>query len=156
MSQAEAAKTERAKATVFGGVTPIFRVQNLQASIDYHVNVLGFQANFQHADFASVSRDRCGIFLCVGDQGNPGTWVWIGVEDVEVLLNEYRTKGAKVRNPAQQLRRGYEMQIEDLDGNVPNRVGHAEGQAHRRLARHARQYLEAVAQRRMDARGAIN
>ena len=85
---------------VLGGVTPILRVQSLQVSIDYYVRVLGFEVDWEHAGvIASVSRDRCGIFLCERDQGNPGAWVWIGVGDVELLCDEYRRKGAKVRHP---------------------------------------------------------
>jgi catechol 2,3-dioxygenase-like lactoylglutathione lyase family enzyme len=95
MPDGEATKTERAEATKFGGATPVFRVQNLRGSIEYYVNALGFKVNFEYPDFASVSRDLCGIFLCVGDQGNPGTWVWIGVEDVEVLLEAPRPKEPK-------------------------------------------------------------
>ncbi|HUJ32240.1 MAG TPA: VOC family protein [Candidatus Acidoferrum sp.] len=118
MADSEAAAKGTAKAQVFGGVNPIFRVRDLQASIDYYVNALGFKADWGGADFASVSRDRCHIFLCVGDQGHFGTWVWIGVEDVEVLLDEIRAKGAKVRHEPSNYGWAYEMQIEDLDGNV--------------------------------------
>lgn len=117
---AEAAKAEHGTcgATTFGGVNPIFRVQDVDASINYYVNVLGFKLNWRTGDFASVSRDRCGIFLCKGDQGHFGTWVWVGVGDVEALLKELEAKGAKVRNPPQNYDWAYEMQIEDLDGNV--------------------------------------
>ena len=51
-------------------------------------------------------------------QGNPGTWVWIGVGDAELLFDEYRRKGAKIRHPPTNYQWAYEMQIEDLDGNV--------------------------------------
>lgn len=105
MPDGEAPQTERAEATKFGGATPVFRVQNLRASIEYDVNALGFKVNFEYPDFASVSRDLCGIFLCVGDQGNPGTWVWIGVEDVEVLLEAPRPKGANVCHKPSNYRR---------------------------------------------------
>jgi catechol 2,3-dioxygenase-like lactoylglutathione lyase family enzyme len=116
MSGTEALK---AAATVFEGVTPIFRVRSLPASIDYYVNVLGFKVDWEDpGNIASVSRDRCGIFLCEGDQGNPGAWVWIGVGDVETLHDEYRSKVAKVRHPPTNYSWAYEMQIEDPDGNV--------------------------------------
>ena len=103
----------------FGGAAPIFRVENLRASIDYYVNVLGFTVDWEYSDtFASVSRDRCCIFLCERGQGNPGTWAWIGVGDAGALFEEYRRKGAKVRHPPTNYSWAYEMQIEDLDGNV--------------------------------------
>jgi catechol 2,3-dioxygenase-like lactoylglutathione lyase family enzyme len=109
----------KAAATVFEGLNPIFRVQSVPASIDYYVQVLGFKLDWQASkDFACVSRGRCGIFLCNGDQGNFGTWVWIGLGDVEALFEEYRSKGARVRHPPTNYSWAYEMQVEDLDGNV--------------------------------------
>ena len=37
------------------------------------MNVLGFKIDWEAAGIiASVSRGRCGIFLCEGDQGHPG------------------------------------------------------------------------------------
>jgi catechol 2,3-dioxygenase-like lactoylglutathione lyase family enzyme len=65
----------------FGGVTPILRVSGVQASVDYYTRVLGFKIDFFEI-IASVSRDRCGIFLVQGDQGHVGGWEWIGVSDV--------------------------------------------------------------------------
>ncbi len=102
----------------FEGVTPVLRVRNLAASLDYYVGVLGFGVDFQSADFASVSRERCHLFLCVGDQGNPGAWVWIGVGDVDRLFEQYSARGARVRHPPTNFSWAREMQIEDPDGNV--------------------------------------
>jgi catechol 2,3-dioxygenase-like lactoylglutathione lyase family enzyme len=112
-------ETPKVGATRFEGVTPIFRVQDLAASLDYYVNVLGFNVDWSYeGGIASVSRDRCGIFLCEGDQGHPGGWVWIGTGDIESLFEEYHSKGAKVRHPPTNYEWAYEMQIEDPDGNV--------------------------------------
>lgn len=111
--------TPKSNANAFGGVTPIFRVENLQGSLDYYVNVLGFKIDFQSSGTtASVSRDRCGIFLVEGDQGHPGAWVWIGLADVELLFEEYQSKGAKIRHPPTNYSWAREMQVEDPDGNV--------------------------------------
>jgi len=44
-----------------------------------------------------VTRDGAGIYLSQGGQGHPGTWAWIGVEDVGQLYQEYQTSGAKLR-----------------------------------------------------------
>jgi len=116
MSGTEASK---AAATGFECVVPILRVRSLPASIDYYVNVLGFKVDWHEPGImASVSRDRCHIMLCEGDQGNPGTWVWIGVEDCQRLFEEYKSRGAKVRHPPTNYQWAYEMQIEDPDGNV--------------------------------------
>jgi catechol 2,3-dioxygenase-like lactoylglutathione lyase family enzyme len=111
--------SSKAAATVFEGVTPILRVRSLAASIDYYVKVLGFKLDWhQPGIIASVSRGRCGIFLCEGDQGNPGTWVWIGVGDIEPLFEDYANRGARVRRPPTNYPWAYEMQIEDPDEHV--------------------------------------
>lgn len=104
--------------TVFEGTTPILRVQNVAASIVYYVQQLGFKLNWQTPYFASVSRGRCTIFLSQGDQGYSGAWVWIGVSDADALLEEYRRLGAKIRHQPTNYSWAYEMQVEDLDGNV--------------------------------------
>jgi catechol 2,3-dioxygenase-like lactoylglutathione lyase family enzyme len=114
-------KEESPKAAVveFEGVTPILRVRDLPASIEYYTRMLGFKIDWQEPGIiASVSRDRCGIFLCEGDQGNLGTWLWIGVADVEPLFEDYSSKGAKIRHPPTNYPWAYEMQVEDPDGHV--------------------------------------
>jgi catechol 2,3-dioxygenase-like lactoylglutathione lyase family enzyme len=103
----------------FEGTTPILRVRSLSESLGWYVGVLGFEVDWQDPGiFASVSRGRCTIFLCEGDQGNPGTWVWIGVGDVEMLFEQYRTRGAKIRHPPTNYAWALEMQVEDPDGHV--------------------------------------
>lgn len=67
----------------FGDATPIFRVKDMTAGIDYYVKVLGFGCIGKGRVCCVVSRDRCGI---------------------RHLPTYY--PGA------------YEMQVEDLDGNV--------------------------------------
>ena len=107
----------------FGGVTPVLRVADVTASVDYYTRALGFHLNFKFPDetapfFASISRGRSNLFLCEGDQGNPGSWVWIDGVNVETVYDEYRASGAKIRNPPTNYEWALEMQVEDLDGNV--------------------------------------
>src|SRR5512140_213729 len=103
----------------FGGVNPIFRVRSVVESMNYYVRVLGFKVDFHvpASGFASVSRGRCAIFLCEGDQGHFGGWVWIGVSDAARVFQEYAAKGAKVRHPPTNYEWAYEMRVEDPDGN---------------------------------------
>jgi catechol 2,3-dioxygenase-like lactoylglutathione lyase family enzyme len=105
----------------FECVIPILRVDSLAASIHFYVDVLGFKLNWGGEDestFASVSRDRQTIMLSQGEQGHPGTWLWIGVEDIEPLFAEYRAKGVKFREGPTNYPWAYEMKIEDPDGHV--------------------------------------
>ena len=105
-------------AVKFEGVTPILRVQDVSRSVDYYVQTLGFKIDFETPGLVSVKRDRCCIFLCEGDQGNPGSWVWVGVEDADALFEEYRRNGARIRHPPTNYQWACEMQVEDLDGNI--------------------------------------
>lgn len=102
------------------GVTPVLRVADLAASVAHYVDVLGFRKDWGDEDsgFASVSRGRCTLFLAQGDQGHPGSWVWIGVSDAGALHAELRRRGAKIRHAPTNYSWAYEMQVEDPDGNV--------------------------------------
>jgi catechol 2,3-dioxygenase-like lactoylglutathione lyase family enzyme len=103
----------------FGGVSPILPVANLERSIDHYVRILGFEVGWHVPSImASVSRGRTCLFLCEGDQGHTGTWVWIGVNDAQAVFEEYQSKGAKIRHPPTNYEWTYELQVEDPDGNI--------------------------------------
>jgi len=103
----------------FEGCDPILRVESMDASLRFYVDLLGFQnANWGSEDFTHVSRDSAGIYLCQGDQGRGGAWVWVGVEDAEQLHEEYKARGVTIRLPPTSFPWALEMQVEDPDGNV--------------------------------------
>jgi catechol 2,3-dioxygenase-like lactoylglutathione lyase family enzyme len=102
-----------------GGVNPILVVRDLEASIAYYTQKLGFHLNWQHQDFfADVFRGKTSIFLSVADQGQPGAWVWIGTDNVTALHAEYVASGALIRQPPTNFQWALEMQVADPDGNV--------------------------------------
>ena len=105
-------------AIAFGGVTPVLRVRDIAVSRDYYTRVLGFKVDFEYPTFVSVSRGKCCLFLCEGDQAHCGSWVWIDGHDVEVVHEEFVAAGAKIRNPPTNYPWALEMQVEDPDGNV--------------------------------------
>jgi catechol 2,3-dioxygenase-like lactoylglutathione lyase family enzyme len=103
----------------FGSPMPVLRVKNVDASIAYYLDALGFELRWRAGDaFACVARDKCSIFLTDDNQSQSRMWVWIGVQDVRTLYSLYETSGAKIRNPPNNFEWAVEMQIEDLDGNV--------------------------------------
>jgi len=105
--------------TRFEGSQPILSVKDMSVSVRYYLDVLGFRnADWGNNDFTSVNRDTAGIYLCRNAQGQPGTWVWIGVEDVAALYEEYKASGAKIRREPENFPWAYEMQVEDPDGHV--------------------------------------
>jgi predicted enzyme related to lactoylglutathione lyase len=103
----------------FECINPILRVENMQSSLEFYVNALGFEnASWGTEDFTSITRDRTGIYLCRGGQGQGKAWIWIGVDDVEKLHQEYQALGLKIRLPPTNYPWALEMHLEDPDGNV--------------------------------------
>lgn len=114
---------EQRAGIAFGGVVPVLRVRSVRRSIDYYTRALGFKVEFATPDgaepnFASVARGRCNLFLCQGDQGHSGSWIWIDGVDIEQVYQEYQASGAVIRNPPTNYSWALEMQVEDPDGNV--------------------------------------
>src|SRR5262245_42890085 len=103
---------------IIENVTPILRVEDIAASRRYYVATLGFALEWDAGEMISVARDGKSIMLCHGAQGQPGTWLWIGVEDADALFAEFVPKGARIRSPPQNFTWAYEFQVEDPDGHV--------------------------------------
>jgi predicted enzyme related to lactoylglutathione lyase len=98
---------------------PILRVENMQASLRFYVDALGFEnADWGSDEFTCVSRDGASIYLSQGDQGRGGAWAWIGVEDCARLHEQYKARGVTIRLPPTNFPWALEMQVEDPDGNV--------------------------------------
>jgi len=102
-------------------IVPILRVRSLADSLRYYMDVLGFETEWgaeEGSTMASVARDGCSIMLCEGAQGQPGTWIWIGVDDIRPLYDRLSRRGAKIRQAPENRPWAYEMQVEDPDGHV--------------------------------------
>ena len=105
-------------ATTFENAIPILRVANLSRSLDYYVRVLGFRHEWGEDGFACITRDSVSIYLSEGDQGAPGTWVWVGVGDVASLHKEFAAKGATILHAPETFPWAVEMKVGDPDGHV--------------------------------------
>lgn len=104
---------------MFENSQPILRVENMEASLRFYVDQLGFRnAVWGTSEFTSVNRDKAGIYLSQASQGQGKAWIWIGVEDVEKLLDEYKARGVRILMPPTNFPWALEMRIEDPDGNV--------------------------------------
>ena len=103
----------------FGSPTPVFRVEDVDASITYYLGALGFDLRWRAgAGFACVARENCSIFLTNDNQSQARMWILIGAQDVRALHTQYLASGARIRNPPNNFEWALEMQVEDLDGNV--------------------------------------
>jgi predicted lactoylglutathione lyase len=99
-------------------VTPILRVEDLEASRRYYIQTLGFSLDWDADGMISVSRNGKSVMLCEGEQGVPGVWLWIGVDDADPFFAEFSARGAKIRSPPQNFSWAYEFEVEDPDGHV--------------------------------------
>ena len=99
-------------------VIPILNVKSLKASLEYYENALGFTKDWGNDGFAGLSRDGWRIYLAQEGQGQSGTWLWVGVEDVDAMYTECTSKGAKLTSEIISNAWAREFQVEDLDGHV--------------------------------------
>jgi ankyrin repeat protein len=115
------AERQELSANRFSEAIPILNVKSVPNSIAYYVNKLGFRKEWDWgapATFGCVTRDGVKLFLCQGGQGAPGTWVSIFVQDVDLLFDEYRRRGATIRQEPTNFPWGIrEMNVEDPDGH---------------------------------------
>lgn len=111
--------TTNPERTRFEHAEPILRVSNMADSVRYYTEALGFiNAEWGTDNITLLSRDGAGIYLCQGAQGHPGTWAWIGVEDVDALYREYAETGARVHHPPRNYPWALEIHVEDPDGHI--------------------------------------
>jgi catechol 2,3-dioxygenase-like lactoylglutathione lyase family enzyme len=116
------------------GIDPFFIVADLQASIAYYVERLGFQLDFQGPQedpyYGRVSRDRAGIMLkailpTVGPQPNRTRHEWarwdayIRVRHPDALFAELRDRGAAFVTELSFIDAGlWGFEVADADGYV--------------------------------------
>jgi hypothetical protein len=115
----------------FSGAVPILNVKNFAAALDYYVNKLGFEKEWDWGsppDFGCIGRGEAQIFLCEGGQGQSGMWMSIFLPDVDALYEEYKKSGAIILKPPKNYPWGSrEMLVEDLDGHRLRMTGESKG-----------------------------
>lgn len=99
--------------------TPILRVEDMSAAVQYYVDVLGFrQAEWGNEYFTCVIRDKANLYLVKGEQGTVGSWVWLGVGDAKALHEELLVKGANIQQGPRNYPWALEIHVKDPSGNV--------------------------------------
>ena len=109
-------------------VAPVLRVTDLQRSLSYYRDQLGFELEFDYGGFyASVIRDDCRVHLnCAPpperDQKAFETAEHLdacfGVENAEALANAFASSGAAFSVPLRAMPYGSEFYIRDPDGYI--------------------------------------
>lgn len=102
------------------GIQPILNVTSIAASKKFYVDILGFsEDNWGDETFTSIRRDNCGIYLCRGHQGQPGTWLWIGFDgDLHSLHEVFVRHNVRIKMPPTNFSWAQEMHVLDPDGHV--------------------------------------
>ena len=109
--------------------SPQFLVDDLQASIRYYVDVLGFETNIEHQDFyASVVRDQAEIHLKAApktaeerklrlENQHLDAYIWVNAFDE--LYDEFQSSGAIILYAPQQQPWGvYDFYVKDIDDYI--------------------------------------
>jgi len=119
-------------------VAPVLRVAQLDRSIAYYRDRLGFEIEFEYeGSYASVVRDGCRIHLkcsppverdAAAFEAAEHIDVFFGVEGIEALASEMIASGASISVPLRQMPYGKELYVRDPDGYV---LGFVEAQAER-------------------------
>jgi len=101
---------------------PILRTSNLDRSLAYYEQQLGFETQFtwgEPASFAGTRRGETLIFFCLECQGSGPNWMMIFVRDVRGLHDELKKRGANiVRGLVEEPWGMVEMHVEDPDGHI--------------------------------------
>src|SRR5262249_24858078 len=120
------AKVETAPITA-EGVTPILYVKDFAAAKQYYTEKLLFELLWDWGKpptFGCVQLDKIEIFFCEGGQGNPGTWLYIFMEDVDGYYERIKKLGAEIlRQPRDEPWGMREMHVRDPNHHAL-RLGH--------------------------------
>ena len=100
-------------------INPYLMVQDIPTSTRFYVDVLGFDQYLKLPDFGIVERDGHQIHLISEPgKGNTPHRVWIGVEDIAVLFDQFRKNAAEFQQEPRNFTWAYQMIVQDPDGHL--------------------------------------
>ena len=103
-------------------LVPILYVRDFAEAMDYYTGKLLFERLWDWGDppsFGAVRLGQVEIFFCLGEQGHPGTWLSIFLEDVDEYCERITRLGAEViRGPANEPWGMREMHVRDPNQHV--------------------------------------
>jgi len=103
-------------------LTPILYVRDFREATDYYTKKLLFNLQWKWgrpAAFGCVSLGSVEIFFCLKDQGRPGTWMTIFMEDVDDYFERITKTGAMVLSAPEDMPWGCrEMLVADPNQHV--------------------------------------
>jgi predicted lactoylglutathione lyase len=100
-------------------IIPVLAVSDLHHSVRFYTEALGFRLEWggkEGETIGSVALGGRSIMLSQEAGRSVGT-VWIGLED-DSLFDRFREQAAKVKQEPRNNPWGYDLKVEDPDGNV--------------------------------------
>jgi len=107
-------------------MSPQLVVANLERSLDFYTQMLGFEIDFRYEDFyAGIIRDGCSIHLKLGNPTieeraskleNEHLDLVFAVEDIDGLFEAVKSRSAIIVQPLREMPYGREFYIADPDG----------------------------------------
>ncbi|MBB6327528.1 hypothetical protein FHS59_003171 [Algoriphagus iocasae] len=106
----------------FDNAVPILYAKDVSKSIEYFIKQLKFENKWEWEDpptFGGVYRDNVEIFFCKEDQGHPGTWLSIVLDDVDEYYELIKDSSAKILSKPESMEWNMrEMLVECPDGHI--------------------------------------
>ncbi|WP_338869330.1 glyoxalase superfamily protein [Spirosoma sp. SC4-14] len=106
---------------------PILYSSDIRQSLAYYTDTLGFSGKWEWETpptFGGVVKDDVEIFFCKEDQGHPGTWISVMLDDVDAYYAQIKANGATIVSPPDSKPWNMrEMLVKDPDGHII-RFGH--------------------------------
>ncbi|HVY71416.1 MAG TPA: bleomycin resistance family protein [Verrucomicrobiae bacterium] len=84
------------------GLTPILRVRDFAEAMTYYTEKLLFRKLWEWGSppgFGAVKFGEIEIFFCLNDQGHPGTWLCIFMDEVDEYHERIKALGAEIIQP---------------------------------------------------------
>ena len=109
-------------------MSPQLLVADIEKSIGFYTNKLGFDTDFRYEDFyAGLYKDGCSIHLKSGvpsieerknKRKNQDLDIVFSIENIETLYEELRNKAIEIVQPLRTMPYGKEFYITDPDGYI--------------------------------------
>ena len=106
----------------FESLIPILYSSDVERSIEYYIKKLSFENHWiwdEEKTFGGVSTGCVEIFFCKLDQGNPGTWLAINVDNIDEYYESIKSSQADILTaPEDKPWNMREMLVRDPDGHI--------------------------------------
>jgi len=102
-------------------IIPIFQVSNVDASVKFYTEVLGFTQTFRYGTYVGLKMAKCELHICPPDDSGPrigGGNAYIICDEVNEYFRKIKTAGAKpASEPEDRIYGMRDFVIHDPDGN---------------------------------------